>query len=167
MANQTTTKPMGLIKDLKIHVHEIPYITMFIVFQNSVIDFTYSMLLERPWLRDVKMAHDWGNNTITIQQNGTVKTITITKHLGGEVRRPKMLLCYDYQNGITNEEKDIIFAIEPKLFSTWTINLLETIQSVKTMDVEIMDIDVKTSILEQGSKVHNKDKNILGNIYEP
>jgi hypothetical protein len=118
MANQTTTKPMGLIKDLKIHVHEIPYITMFIVFQNSVIDFTYSMLLERPWLRDVKMAHDWGNNTITIQQNGTVKTITITKHLGGEVRRPKMLLCYDYQNGITNEEKDIIFAIEPKLFST-------------------------------------------------
>jgi len=117
MANQTTTKPMGLIKDLKIHVHEIPYIIMFIVFQNSVIDFTYSMLLERPWLRDVKMAHDWGNNTITIQQNGTVKTITITKHLGGEVRRPKMLLCYDYQNGIINEEKDIIFAIEPKLFS--------------------------------------------------
>jgi hypothetical protein len=35
------------------------------------------------------------------------------------------------------------------------------------MDVEIMDIDVKTSILEQRSKVHNKDKNILGNIYEP
>jgi len=30
-----------------------------------------------------------------------------------------------------------------------------------------MDIDVKTSILEQGSKVYNKDKNILGNIYEP
>jgi len=58
MANQTTTKPMGLIKDLKIHVHDIPYITMFIVLHNSVIDFNYSMLLGRPWLRDFKMAHD-------------------------------------------------------------------------------------------------------------
>jgi hypothetical protein len=31
MANQTTTKPMGLIKDLKIYVHNILYITMFIM----------------------------------------------------------------------------------------------------------------------------------------
>jgi hypothetical protein len=58
------------------------------------------MLLGRPWLRDVKVAHDLGSNIVTIQGKGTVKTITITKQLGGEVRRPKMLLCYDYQNGI-------------------------------------------------------------------
>jgi len=69
--------------------------------------------------------------------------------LGGEVRKPKMLLCYDYQNGITNEKEDIIFAIEPKLFSIGTINLLETIQFVKTTNVEVMDTDVKTSISKQ------------------
>ncbi len=34
------------------------------------------------------MAHDWGNNTITIQGIGTVKTVTVTKRLGGEIRRP-------------------------------------------------------------------------------
>ncbi len=34
MANQTTTKPMGLIRDLKIYVHGIPYINMFIVLQT-------------------------------------------------------------------------------------------------------------------------------------
>jgi hypothetical protein len=56
---------------------------------------------------------DWGINTVTIQGNGIVQTITISKHLGSEVRRPKMLLCYDYQNGITDEEKDIIFATKP------------------------------------------------------
>jgi hypothetical protein len=87
--------------------------------------------------------------------------------LGGEVRRPKMLLFYDYQNGIMYEEKDIIFVIKPKLFSIGIINLLETIQFVKTTDVRIMDIDVKTSSLEQGSEVHSKEKKILGNIYEP
>ncbi len=123
MVDQTTTKPMGLIKDLKIYVHGIPYITMFIVLQNSVVDFCHSMLLGRPWLRDVKVTHDWGSNTITIQWNGTIITITITKHLEGEVRRPKVLLCYDYQNDITDEGEDIIFAIKPKLFSIGTINL--------------------------------------------
>ncbi len=58
MADQTTIKHVGLIKDLKIYVHGIPYIIMFNVLQNSVVDSNYSMLLGRPWLRDVKMAHD-------------------------------------------------------------------------------------------------------------
>jgi hypothetical protein len=31
MANQTTTKPMGFIKDLKMYVHGILYIIIFIV----------------------------------------------------------------------------------------------------------------------------------------
>jgi hypothetical protein len=48
MANQTTTKPLGLIKDLKIYVHGIHYITAFTIFQNSVVDSSYSMLLGRP-----------------------------------------------------------------------------------------------------------------------
>ncbi len=59
-----------------------------------------------------------------------------------------MLLCYDYQNGII-DEKDIIFGIEPKLFSIGIISLPKTIQFVKTIDVEIMDIDVKTIISKQ------------------
>jgi hypothetical protein len=67
------------------------------------------MLLGRPWLKDAKVAHDWGSNTITIQRNGTIKTITITKHLGGEVKRLEVSLCYNYQNGIIDDEKDIIF----------------------------------------------------------
>jgi hypothetical protein len=52
------------------------------------------MLLGRPWLRDAKVAHDWKNYTGIIQGNGTFKTILVTKHLGIEVKRPKMLLCY-------------------------------------------------------------------------
>jgi hypothetical protein len=52
MANQTTTKLVGLIRDLKIYVHSTPYVITFIVLHNSVIDVSYSMLLKRPWLRD-------------------------------------------------------------------------------------------------------------------
>jgi hypothetical protein len=109
------------IRDLKIYVHDILYITTFIIFHNSVVDYSYSMLW-RPWTRDAKVAHDWESNIVTIQGNGIVRTIIVTKHLGGEVGKSEVLLCYDYQNGITNEE-DIIFAIEPKLFSIGTISL--------------------------------------------
>ncbi len=112
MADQTTTK-LGLIKYLKIYVHDILYIITFTMFENSVVDFSYSILLERPRLRNDKMAHDWGSNIITIQGNGTIRTIIVTKHLGGEIGRLEVFLCYDYQNGITNEEENIIFITKP------------------------------------------------------
>ncbi len=96
VVDQITTELVGLIKDMKIYVHGMPYITTFIILHNSVVDFCFPMLLGRPWLRDAKVAHDWGSNTVIIQRYGTIRTITITKHLGSEVGRPKMLLCYDY-----------------------------------------------------------------------
>ncbi len=75
------TKPFGIIKKLKIHIHGIPYVATFIVLQNNVIDFSYSMLLGRPWFRDAKITHDWGNNVIIFQGNGIVRTISINKKL--------------------------------------------------------------------------------------
>jgi hypothetical protein len=66
--------------------------------------------------------------------------------LGGEIRRLEVLLCYDYQNGIIDEEEDIIFATKLELFSIGTIILPKIIQSMKTTDVEIMDTNMKTNI---------------------
>jgi hypothetical protein len=56
-----------------------------------------------------------------------------------------VLLCYNYQNGVTNEEKNIMFATKPNLLLIGTISLLETIQSTETIDVEIMDTSDKTN----------------------
>ncbi len=58
MVDQNMTKPLGIIKILKIHMHGIPYITTFIVLKNNVVDFNYFMLLGRPWLKDAKVTHD-------------------------------------------------------------------------------------------------------------
>jgi hypothetical protein len=54
MVDQTTTKLVGFIRNLTIYVHGIPYITTFTVLHNSVVDFSYSMLLGRPWLKMLK-----------------------------------------------------------------------------------------------------------------
>jgi hypothetical protein len=45
MVNQITIKPIGLIQDLKMYVHDIPYIARFIIIQNSVVDCNYFNLL--------------------------------------------------------------------------------------------------------------------------
>ncbi len=66
MADQTIAKPFGFIRDLKIFVHGAPYIITFAIIYNNVLDSKYSMLLGHPWLRDVKVSHDWGTNIITI-----------------------------------------------------------------------------------------------------
>jgi hypothetical protein len=81
MANQSMTKPLGIIINLKIHLHGIPYITTFIVLKNNVVDSSYSMLLGRPWFIDVKVTHDWGNNVIIVQGNELVRTILINNKL--------------------------------------------------------------------------------------
>ncbi len=92
MGNQSMTKPLGIIRNLKIHIHGIPYVATFIVLQNNVVDSNYYMLLGRPWLRDTKATHDWGNNVIIVQGNGTVITILMNKKLGAETKRPQILV---------------------------------------------------------------------------
>jgi hypothetical protein len=60
-------------------MHGIPYVAPFIVLHNNVVDFNHSILLGRPWLKDAKIAHDWGNNMVTIKGNKTIKTIVVAK----------------------------------------------------------------------------------------
>jgi len=58
MANQTITKTLGFIRDLKIFIYGISYIVTFNNINNNVLDYNYSMLLRRPWLKDSKVSHD-------------------------------------------------------------------------------------------------------------
>jgi hypothetical protein len=117
------TRPLIIIRNLKIQIHGIPYVATFIVLQNNVVDFNYSMLLGRPWLRDAKVTHDWGNNVINVQGNGTAKTILVYKKMGAKSRRPEVLVCYDLLERLTNEKEDLIFETKVEMFSIGTITI--------------------------------------------
>ncbi len=45
------------------------------------------------------------------------KQCPVNKKLGAKIKRPQILVCYDFMEGLTNEEEDIIFEKKPKLFS--------------------------------------------------
>jgi len=67
---------------------------------HYVVDFSYSMLLGRPWLQDANVAHDSNNNMVTRKWKS--QNHCNNKHLGSDVKQHDVLLCYDFQNGITN-----------------------------------------------------------------
>jgi hypothetical protein len=58
MADQAVVQPVGLIQNVRIHIHGIPYFITLIVIQNKEVNEAYSMLLGRPWLIDAKITHD-------------------------------------------------------------------------------------------------------------
>jgi hypothetical protein len=67
--------------------------------------------------------HDWGNNVITVQCNGIVKTISVTKKIGVETKRPQILVCNDLLKGLIDEEEDLILEAKRELFSIGTITI--------------------------------------------
>ncbi len=73
------------------------------------------------------MSHDLANNTIIIQGLNIIRTIAITKKLGAPTKRPKVLVCYDFQYGIFNEKEDLMFATNPRLFSIGAIAILTSL----------------------------------------
>ena len=85
MANGTIAKPTGLLRDVKIHIHGIPYLVVLTNIDCQTIKSDYSMLLGRPWLRNAKVIHDWANDQVQIMGNGTFKTMKINCKLGYEI----------------------------------------------------------------------------------
>jgi hypothetical protein len=87
-------------------MHELPYVmtftilhknvVTFTILHNNVVDANYLMLLSRPWLWDVKISHDWANDLVTIQGNGIIMTIDVTKHLGNDNKWQEVLMCYGF-----------------------------------------------------------------------
>jgi hypothetical protein len=108
------------------------------ILQNNVVDSNYFMLLERPWLRDAKVTHDWGNNVIIVQNNQKIRIILVNKKLGVETRRSQVLVCYELLEGLTYEEKDLIFEIKPKLFSIGTIFILD--ETISLLSIGMLEM---------------------------
>ncbi len=90
---------------------------------NKAVDPTYSMLLKRPWLWDAKMIDDWGTNMVTIEGNDIMNIIFVSKYLNGNIRKPRTIINYNFLEGVTNEEEEILLAFEPNLFSIGIIML--------------------------------------------
>jgi len=80
MANQRKVQSMGLIQNLKIDLVACVYkiLVTILKMENGVE--AYFMFLGRPWLKQVKVHHNWGDNTLTNILDITM-TFSMIKHV--------------------------------------------------------------------------------------
>ena len=90
-----------------------------------------------PGLRNAKVIHDWANDLVQIMGNGTVKTVKINRQLGYEVVTPYALVCYNFAEGITDNEETILLVAD------------RTLQPVETIDWDVLSSQLPTSADDQ------------------
>ncbi len=70
--------------------------------------------------------------------------------MGAKTKRPQILDCYDLLERLIYEEEDLIFEIEPELFSISTIIISYEIVSLLNIGVLKIKISIESN-LEQGT----------------
>jgi hypothetical protein len=81
MIDQQKVQAMGLIQNLKIDLVGCVYKFFVIVLKMENGVETYSMLLGRPWLKQTKVRHNWGDSALTIILENIIVTLNMIKHV--------------------------------------------------------------------------------------
>jgi hypothetical protein len=102
---------------VRIHIHDILYFIILTIIQNKQVNEAYSMLLDSLRFIDAKVYHDWGKKVVTIQGNGTLKTILVNQRLGLRPQLLEVLVCYNIVEGLTNKEEDQHLSTKDDLFA--------------------------------------------------
>ena len=78
LADGTTTRPVGVVKDLKVKTFGITYHMWFVVmdFKNPID--SYDIILGRPFLRAAGVVHDWSSNTLYLRKDASVTKVDLT-----------------------------------------------------------------------------------------
>lgn len=74
---------------------------------------------------------------VTIQGNGIIKMIVVTKHLGNDAKQPEVLMRYNFQHIITYDEEDVIFTIKLEFLSIGIIILPKDARILIESQVEL------------------------------
>jgi hypothetical protein len=62
---------------------------------------------------------------VTIKGNDTIKIFYVSKYLNGNIRKPQMVVIYNFLEGVINEEKEILLTSKVDLFSIGIITLFD------------------------------------------
>ena len=77
LVDGTTTRPVGVVKDLKVKTFGITYHVWFVVMDiKNPID-SYDIILGRPFLRTAGVVHDWSSNTLYLRKDTSVTKVDL------------------------------------------------------------------------------------------
>jgi hypothetical protein len=70
----------------------------------------YLMFLGRPWIKQAKSHHDWGNNILTIMVNTKIVTLSTKKRVMVHLSQKPCNFddTYDWEGGLTDGDKECL-----------------------------------------------------------
>ncbi len=127
MAYQWKVQPARLTQNLKIDLVGCTFKISVIVLEMEDIPVVYSMFLGRPWLKQAKVHHDWGNNISTMIVD--TKTVTLSTKKWVMVH-PSQRLCnldyiYDWEGRLMDGNEEYLYHVIPKLWHVGEVSLEE------------------------------------------
>jgi predicted transport protein len=87
----------------------------------------YLMFLKRPWLKQVKAHHDWGNNILTIIIDTKTMTLSTEKRI---MVHPSQRPCYiddiyDWEGGLMDGDEECLYHVVLELWPVGEVSLEE------------------------------------------
>lgn len=104
MAHNTLVQPIGLLREVKIHIQGIFYMVIPTIISFKNVNLAYTLLLDKPWLQDAHVIHDWTNNHIQIMGIGTIRIVCSYCELDIKAITRKTLVYYNYVKCFTDKE---------------------------------------------------------------
>jgi hypothetical protein len=92
-------------------------------------------------LHNAKVTHDYGNNLITIEGNGMVRIIAVTKHLDGNIKLHEVLFYFDFMNDVIDDMEGVLLQIELNIFTIGTITLLKLEMGASVLTTKVFGVD--------------------------
>jgi hypothetical protein len=142
MINQRKVQLVRLIQNLKINLAHFTLKISITTLQMEDTSKVYSMLLRRPWLKQAKAHHDWGNNTLTTIVDTKTMTLSTEKR---EMVHPSQRLynlddTYDWEGGLMDRDKEHLYRAIPKLWHVGKVSL-EELEFLPKVYVEMMQLE--------------------------
>ena len=117
MADQKTKMmPLGIIKNLKITIGGLTFKNIVMVIKMENLENNFSMLLQRPWLKQVRAKHDWEKNQLILYQDGIDVCIgTNRRQRLPDSSKPINITGFDWKNGLIDEKEQVVYQAFPSL----------------------------------------------------
>lgn len=93
---------------MEIYIKGVLYLINVMVIRNKDVNKAYNMLLDSPWLVNVKVNYDLGSKVVTIQGYGTLKNISMNQPSNPYLKLPKVEVCYTYVEDLPDIKEDLL-----------------------------------------------------------
>ena len=87
LADGHLERPLGLLEEISISVCRVNLIHTMLAIMDVHDKPTYDIILGRPFMRQLKMIQDWGDNHIYLRHRGMITQVNTTTHTHQDVRR--------------------------------------------------------------------------------